>query len=337
MHVIEANNVRDALPKAAAYLLDHGKEEPTREGPALVAPGPVTIHYRNPKQHVLLNPIRDANPFFHLMESIWMLAGRDDSKFLDHYIKDFSKRYGQHGTVMDAYGHRWRKGLRGTDQLDEIVAQLRRDPTTRQCVLQMWGAGRIDLIANSSKPCNLVATFRIQGVKLHMTVFNRSNDLIWGCCGANAVHFPILQEYLAGKIGIEMGEYWQISTNLHLYQHHIDMLRAKLVGENDAANIVQYLEDETPYGLTQALIPDPKQFDEDIGDTMLYIDMIHLNQEGYDGDISNPFLRETVLPMAVAHNDFKNKNITAALETIVQVRAADWRTAGHQWLERRIK
>ena len=100
MHVIEATNVRDALPQAVQYLLRWGDPEETRIGKALVAPGPVTIHYLNPKEHVLLNPIRDANPFFHLMEAMWMIAGRDDSAFLDFYIRGFIKRFATNGTVM---------------------------------------------------------------------------------------------------------------------------------------------------------------------------------------------------------------------------------------------
>src|SRR3974390_1532437 len=161
MHVIKATNIRDALVQAIGYLHQSGVYEETRIGRALTAQEPVAIHYSNPKQHVLLNPVRDANPFFHLMEAMWMLAGRQDAAFLGYYIKDFSKLYGKNGIVMDAYGQRWLYGA-GYDQLTEIVNQLRKEPNTRQCVLQMWGAGRDDLRAVSSKPCNLVATFRIQ-------------------------------------------------------------------------------------------------------------------------------------------------------------------------------
>src|SRR6516165_4315621 len=173
MHVIKASNVRDALIQAVQYLTTHGLIEETRAGEALVAQEPVCIHYENPKQHVLLNPVRDANPFFHLMEAMWMLAGRDDGAFLDYYIKDFSKRFGTNGRIMDGYGYRWRCRL-GYDQLAEIIEQLQKDHTTRQAVLQMWYD---DLISRDSKPCNLVATFRIRKGKLDVTVFNRSNDL----------------------------------------------------------------------------------------------------------------------------------------------------------------
>src|SRR6516162_9378955 len=131
MHVIEATNVRDALIKSMNYLIQQGHTEVTRIGPAIVAQEPVTIHYQYPKQHVLLNPVRDANPFFHLMEAMWMLAGRQDGAFLDHYVKGFSEKYGSYGIIMDAYGFRWKYGFR-FDQLKELINQLRKNPSTRQ-------------------------------------------------------------------------------------------------------------------------------------------------------------------------------------------------------------
>ena len=335
MHVIEAENVRDALPKAVKHILENGQPEMTRVGTAIVAPEPVTINYRKPKQHVLLNPVRDANPFFHLMEAMWMLAGRDDSAFLDNYIKDFGKNYGKDGVVMDAYGQRWRHGHR-YDQLHEIANRLRKDPTTRQCVLQMWGAGRDDLRAYSAIPCNLVATFRIYNGTLDMTVFNRSNDLIWGCCGANAVHFPIMQEYLAGRIGVELGQYWQVTTNLHLYDAHIDIF-SKRVHAASHENIDYYLGDKNErYGLTQSLMQFPLIFDEELETLLSHIDEMHESREQgiFLDSISNPFLRNTVAPMAIAHHMHKLKETEAAFKFMEAVEAEDWQRAGTEWLER---
>jgi hypothetical protein len=339
MHVINAINVRDALPKAVKYLLDFGIREKTRVGDAMVARSPVCIRYYYPKQHVLVNPIRDANPFFHLMEAMWMLAGREDGVFLDHYIKNFSKDFGVNGIIPDAYGYRWRYG--GCDQLLEIAKQLKANPTSRQAVLQMWGAkvGECELTYDGPKACNLVTTFRIREGKLDMTVFNRSNDLIWGACGANAVHFPIMQEYLASMIGVRMGEYWQISNNLHLYQTHIDMLqkRRPIIEELklhlDAHEL--YIALKTPfYEQPMPLIEHPETFDEDLFDIMILIDLINRDEPVYEGNISNPFLKNVVLPMAHAHRFYKTRAMAQALIEIENVVANDWKRAGKEWLQR---
>jgi thymidylate synthase len=337
MNVITASNVRDALPKAAKYLTQFGKREETRNGPAIVAQRPVTIRYINPKQHVLINPIRDANPFFHIMEAMWMLAGRDDGKFLDHYIKDFSKKFGiGDGTIPDAYGFRWRHGC-DFDQLTEIIQLLKKNPTSRQAVLQMWGTSHDfhDLMTLASKPCNLVITFRILNYRLDMAVFNRSNDLIWGCCGANAVHFAILQEYMAGMIGVKMGEYWQISTNLHMYLEHIEMFQKRVKGSEGRPQTFYFLKDSGVYGKTEPLMKYPEVFDSELKETMGIIDDLHENKEVYHGNISNPFFHAVVIPMALAHHSYKKKQIAEALYQMKKVIAQDWKKAGIEWIERR--
>lgn len=74
--------------------------------------------------------------------------------------------------------------------------------------------------------CNLVVTFKIRHNKLNMTVFNRSNDLIYGTFGANLNQFSTIQEMMLswlknskveGFEDLEIGTYCQITDSLHLY------------------------------------------------------------------------------------------------------------------------
>jgi hypothetical protein len=301
-----------------------------------VAQEPVTIHYKFPKQHVLVNRIRDANPFFHLLEAMWMLAGRDDGQFLDHYIKGFSKKYGnEDGRIMDAYGYRWRYGLGNGDQLKEIIRQLKEDPATRQCVLQMWGAGRFDLFESVTKPCNLNVAFRVCDGKLNMVVQNRSNDLIWGACGANAVHFSILLEYLAAMSGLQMGEYWQVSSNLHMYQSHIDMLYERAGPASDFVPFLsRHLASPPGYEDTIPLVMDPATFDAELNQIMHCIDILHdLGVSEINGlVIQNPFLKD-VWNMVKGH--WLHKKHGTGRTFVCEVEAEDWRRAGLEWMERR--
>jgi hypothetical protein len=268
------------------------------------------------------------------MEAMWMLAGRQDGAFLDHYIKDFSKTYGVNGIIPDAYGYRWRCRL-GYDQLEEIIDQLKHTPNTRQAVLEMWYD---DLISpNAVKPCNLVATFRTRDNMLDMTVFNRSNDLIWGCCGANAVHFPIMQEYVASMVGLKIGKYWQISTNLHLYTKHRDMLLNRTdynAKDYGLYSLHSHLRSEG-YESTLPLIKYPESFDNEVLETVEMIEDINKDLEICDDNLGNPFLRDVVLPMAKAHRSYKKGTYIQAFVDIHDVIAADWKRAGIEWLERR--
>ena len=73
MKVIRARNVHEALPEAVRYLALYGVEAESRNGKVLLAPEPVTTVYERPKERVLFWPQRDANPFFHFYEGLWML------------------------------------------------------------------------------------------------------------------------------------------------------------------------------------------------------------------------------------------------------------------------
>jgi hypothetical protein len=53
-----------------------------------------------------------------------------------------------------------------------------------------------------------------------MTVYNRSNDLVWGMFGSNVVHFSMLLEFIAISVGVSIGTYTQVSCNPHIYEQH---------------------------------------------------------------------------------------------------------------------
>ena len=75
------------------------------------------------------------------------------------------------------------------------------------------------------KPCNTQIYFWSRNGKLNMTVANRSNDMIWGAYGANAVHMSFLQEYVASMCGVKCGIYTQFTHNLHAYLDTLKTLK----------------------------------------------------------------------------------------------------------------
>lgn len=234
MIIIKADDPDDALLLGINHLMNIGNIEASRAGEVLVSPLPVTTMWGPNRSLASLNPTRDANPFFHLNEAIWMLLGDNDATCLDTYVSDFNKRFGEsNGTIHGAYGYRWRHAF-GFDQLDWIIDKLKEDPHSRQCVLQMWDCrpeliGQNDLMGSyKDRPCNTHVYFRIQGKALDMTVCCRSNDMIWGAYGANIVHFGVLHEYVAAMTGVLVGTYYQMSNNFHAYMNVLGPLRIKM-------------------------------------------------------------------------------------------------------------
>ena len=83
--------------------------------------------------------------------------------------------------------------------------------------VQMWDPGA-DLEGDwRDRPCNTAIYFDCRGGRLNMTVTCRSNDILWGCYGANVVHMSMLQELVAHAVNRPVGVYRQFSNNWHAY------------------------------------------------------------------------------------------------------------------------
>lgn len=298
------------------------KSEQTRNGPALVIPEPVTTVYNRPTERVLFNAERDANPIFHLMESIWMLAGRNDVAFLTQFNKNMSN-FSDDGVVFNAaYGYRWRKHF-GFDQLPAIIEMLSRDPNSRQAIVQMWDTA--DLTKRTKdKCCNMQVIFDLRGGSLNMAVINRSNDIWWGAYGANAVHFSILQEFIAGALGVDVGQYRQVSHNLHLYTELYN-----------THNFVEFPPSEYSGGSYNDLVKPRPLMDNDDWQTFL-------NEcERFCNNPFNPsytyvhsFFNDVAHPVAMVNYSRKN-NLSLGYEWVDKIKAEDWRVATENWVDRR--
>lgn len=333
MFTVLATNVNDAFYYGIKALVEQGERQDSRAGKVLVMAQPVVTVYRRPFERVLFHPQRDANPFFHLFESLWMLAGQNDATWLDQFVGDFSSRFAEPGgTQHGAYGFRWRKhfALDGDseplDQLTKVVELLKANPLDRRAVIQMWdpmadlGADKRDV------PCNTTLLPRIRKERgsdvLDITVFCRSNDAIWGAYGANAVHFSMLQEWLAGMIGVKIGTYYQISNNFHLYT---DFLDKRFNGTYPVPYTSPY---EEGVG-TMPLMTNPSGFEEDLHE------FFRMTESSIGtGFYRNPFFNYIAEPLYVAHRRYKEKRYDAALDGVRTMPYLDWRLAAEQWITR---
>lgn len=213
--IINARNVNDALSEGLWHLRTSGIRRESRNGPVIVAPGPVLTVYRMPWERLVMDPRRDANHVFHLMETIWMLAGQRDVGWLLPFNFNFAQ-YADGGIQHGAYGWRWENLDPHEHQILRAVEELRK-PDNRRVVVQMWDAEHDLGSPAKDVPCNTQIYFQVVDGKLEMTVCCRSNDIIWGAYGANAVHFSFLQQVMAEELRVEQGAYCQFSNNYHLY------------------------------------------------------------------------------------------------------------------------
>lgn len=332
MKVIDVRNVNYALPEGMLHLQTSGVIQPTRNGDAIVALEPVTTVYRRPTERVLFSGLRDANPFFHLYEGLWMLAGRNDVAGVAKYARNMALYSDDSKTLNGAYGYRWRHHF-GGDQLIALIYQLRKDPTTRRAVLAMWDGREDGRGLSSDYPCNLAVHFQVaESGALNMTVFNRSNDIIWGAYGANAVHMSMLHEFVASAVGRSVGCYWQVSDNFHAY---IDLFRKLQPLADYAAD--WYSERTDPYsrGEVETFPMVRTDWSHWLRDLALTIN------EGSTFGARDPFFTKIVVPMLSAHAAYRNtsrgrERFDVAREILLQMPDGnDWRKAAEEWIDRR--
>lgn len=320
---ISGRNVNYVLSEALGALPQFAIEEDSRNGRVMAFPHPMILRYDNPLERVLFWPARDANPFFHLMEALWMLNGQNDLAWPKYFNSKFGAYSDDGMTVAGAYGFRWRRHF-ATDQLANVFNLLKKDPTTRRAVIGMWDPYKDSAWgATMSKdvPCNTHVYFRNVFGALQMTVCNRSNDLIWGACGSNVVHFSMLQELLARALELDIGEYFQITNNLHIYDGIPNRdLYDRPVPYWECAYTAGKAE---PYPLIRAQL---EHWLQDLEEFM----KTPLNSSGY----YDPFFPEVAVPIMKAWEARKNRT-SNGLEELEQCKATDWRLACTEWIQRR--
>ena len=321
MQYINARNVSEALYLAVQALETTGVEVNTRNGKALEFPYPVTTSYSHSRERVLFYPMRDANPYFHLMESFWMLAGKNEVDWISKYNGRMSSYSDDGVTINGAYGYRWKNWF-GKDQLEIAVHRLLHYENDRRTVVSMWDPIKDFSKENTGKdhPCNTQIMFWVRNKTLNMTVCNRSNDMIWGAYGANAVHMSVLLEYMAARIDCAVGVYYQFSNNLHAY---VDTLEKVKNIEPDYDPYL-HLGDNGHYN-PKPLVDEPACFDKELQRWM--------NNE--TNTYANSYFDQVLTPMDLSWSAWKEKNIDEAVRHAENIEDIAWRKACVEWLMRR--
>jgi thymidylate synthase len=232
IHVFEASTADQVWADAAERLgsSDDVIRQPSRIGYTLEMLHTV-LSITEPRERWVLSRRPAMNPAFAIAEVVWIIAGRNDSAFINHWNPALPRFAGTGTTYHGAYGHRLRRSL-AIDQLQHAYGTLRANPDSRQVVLQIWDSSR-DLPFEDGQPrdpdipCNICSMLKIREGRLDWVQVLRSNDLFLGV-PHNIVQFTTLQEVLAGWLGVELGSYHQMSDSLHIYERDADQVRQRV-------------------------------------------------------------------------------------------------------------
>lgn len=334
---LKVRNVNEALYQGMRLFIPSRNlaiRTAPRGMPTLEICEPVFTTYSHPWEKVLFDENRDANPFLHFFEALWMLAGRNDVKFMTQFSKRFVDFSDDGDVLKGAYGHRWR--INWYDQIEAVIRELRNDHATRRAVITMWSP-LLDMYGGQKSkdiPCNTHIYFKVRDNHLRTTVCCRSNDMVWGAYGTDSVDFAFLHEYIASKVGVKMGDLTQVSDSFHIYEkpHPGGAIVERLMSS--------YPEMSNPYSVYAAeLDPLPMgmespEWDEDLKNFFFIWDHWQIGVDGYGKlpVLKTQFFSDVVAPMWRAYfTEVHEQRVGHALD----IKSPDWSKACVDWLVRR--
>ncbi|KAI9221718.1 thymidylate synthase [Blastocladiella britannica] len=211
-------------------------------------------------------------------ELLWFVRGETDAKALaakgvhiwdGNGSREFLDKIGlpdrREGDLGPVYGFQWRHfGAEyttadasytgtGTDQLADIVKQLRTTPFSRRIILSAWNPAALHEMA--LPPCHVMAQFYVSrrgavrgyraaaaaaiaaapivveeandDLELSCVLYQRSADVGLGV-PFNIASYALLTRMLAHVVGMRAGEFVHVLGDAHVYLNHIDPLRQQL-------------------------------------------------------------------------------------------------------------
>jgi len=180
----------------------------------------VSFTLDNSSDKVVTTPQRKFNQDYAEYEWNWYLKGDRDASEIADRAKIWKQMMVPGTTEVNSnYGYFWKLN----DQLQRAITELRFNPQSRRAIVVHYDIHELDRYKYDT-PCNDILNFYIKDDKLHLSVFARSIDLVYGFCN-DQYTFAKLMEMVAFQLEIPVGEMHWMVTNLHIYPRHYDMLK----------------------------------------------------------------------------------------------------------------
>jgi thymidylate synthase len=223
MYIAE-DTLDDLLRSVFQKIFKYGIRVNPSKGPNTELFG-VLLEIKNPRARLSRTETK-GTVFSCLGETLWYLAGTNRLDFIKHYISHYGQFSDDQKTVYGAYGPRLLKFRGKTNQVATIISLLKKQPSTRKAVIQLFDAEDIRK-PHKDIPCTCVLQFAVRRNKLNMVTYMRSNDAFLGL-PHDVFAFTFLQEIIARSVGIELGTYRHAVGSLHLYDKNENKARKYL-------------------------------------------------------------------------------------------------------------
>jgi len=163
-------------------------------------------------------------------ELLWFLNGDTNIKYLnDHGVSIWDEWASANGDLGPVYGKQWRrwetKDGRIIDQFSDLIARIKKDPTSRRLIISAWNVGELDQMA--LPPCHCLFQFYVAENKLSCKLIQRSADVFLGV-PFNIASYALLTHMVALQCDLAVGEFIWSGGDCHLYLNHLEQAQLQL-------------------------------------------------------------------------------------------------------------
>ena len=210
------------------HVLDHGtfKEDRTGTGTLSVFGHQTRYSLRESFPLVTTKRVHFRSVAYELL---WFLRGDTNVRYLqEHGVSIWNEWADETGNLGPVYGAQWRSwpAPNGeTDQLAEVIEQLRVNPDSRRLIVSAWNVAELEKMALA--PCHTLFQFYVADGELSCQLYQRSADIFLGV-PFNIASYALLTRMVAQVTGLRPGEFVHTLGDAHLYVNHLEQARKQL-------------------------------------------------------------------------------------------------------------
>jgi thymidylate synthase len=166
-------------------------------------------------------------------ELLWFLKGDTNIAYLnENGVRIWDEWADAKGDLGRVYGAQWCSWRapdgRVINQIDEVIAQIKKNPDSRRHIVSAWNVGELDQMA--LPPCHAFFQFFVLDGKLSCQLYQRSADLFLGV-PFNIASYALLTYMIAQVTDLQPGEFVHTFGDLHIYNNHMEQVREQLARE----------------------------------------------------------------------------------------------------------
>ena len=161
-----------------------------------------------------------------LREFEWFLTGSSNINHLHESVQKWWKPWAnEDGYVPYNYSKQFKffQGSNGTiDQIETLITGLIDKPFSRRHVITTWNTSEMQDTPLTNCHGTVIQCFVDPDAVLHMTMYQRSCDMILGV-PHNWIQYWAFLMFLAHRTGNKVGTFTSIGGDCHIYQEHCDI------------------------------------------------------------------------------------------------------------------